>query len=256
MLAIVTDATIAADSGWTPSRISQYITLRAGRRPGAERIWRGSGSLTNFITGEHIAQVEVLERCCLLRRNPEGGGEFISDRVMIYHDADGDRLAQYGGRTVPTIRYQHHVCFALGSNGTLLVQAKGLNGKPIASACSAVQAVRRIGIRRRFELSLRPVAGGHKTIEELPTMVPGTSTIARSKASVTREEYCALGPVLPSGEGSYRYRRCGRSPSWYGSGMCALDLDFRTESFWSRFRHCLQREANNWDDVVHDRVSR
>jgi hypothetical protein len=73
---------------------------------------------------------------------------------------------------------------------------------------------------------------------------------------VTREEYRLRGRA-------YSYKRTGRCPTWYGAGVCTLELDVRAERRplprpWRR----LQRgaapprggEAEEWEERVRELV--
>jgi len=253
-LVVVTLSVLASSAAATS--VSQYAQARAGR---GAREWRGRGVLTNTLTGNHIADLSLLERCSRL---PDSGG-FVSERVLVYRDGNGTRLAKYSGRKVPALRYVHKISLELADGGLLLKALDG-DGRPVASAHGLGRGPMRAGLRRGFELFVRPLprdAASPAPLPRKPTL-PGT---ARSNARTavpggggpTREEYTILEPGCPGGSCSLHYRRTGRCPSWYGAGLCTLEVNARTEPPLVRWwrRRVRGRDECSWDEEVQAALS-
>jgi hypothetical protein len=208
-------------------------TRRAGRK---SREWYGRGSLINTVTGQHIADVSLLERCSRALQSSDKAG-FVSERVLVYCAADGARLSEYKGRKVPVLRYVHNVSLQ-SHDGGLMLRAIGGDGQPIASAHGVGRGPIRIGLRTGFELSVRPAkrdAAAVKPPQPRP-MLPGTARAAvPSTGGPTREEYKLIEPVCPGGSCTLHYRRTGRCPSWYGGGLCTLEVNARSTPVWARW---------------------
>lgn len=212
---------------------SLYAHARAGRK---SREWYGRGSLINTVTGQHIADVSLLERCSRALQSSDKAG-FVSERVLVYCAADGARLSEYKGRKVPVLRYVHNVSLQ-SHDGGLMLRAIGGDGQPIASAHGVGRGPIRIGLRTGFELSVRPAkrdAAAVKPPQPRP-MLPGTARAAvPSTGGPTREEYKLIEPVCPGGSCTLHYRRTGRCPSWYGGGLCTLEVNARSTPVWARW---------------------
>ena len=105
-------ARCSSDGSWSQRHLSRYTTMRAGPRSSSSgRLWRGRGVLSNTLSGRRIAEVECLERCVRV-----GEHEIESDRVVVYRDGNGTRLA-------PPLRYAHNVSMELREGGHVLLRA-------------------------------------------------------------------------------------------------------------------------------------
>lgn len=222
MLIVALTAMLSGDVSWTPRAISQYARTRSGRQG---TIWEGRGSLINTVTGMHIANVGMLERC-----TPSGPDGFESDRVVVYRDANGSRLTRFSGKPVRPLRYAHNVSLVMAESG-LLLQAKGPDGQTVASGWGGGRGVHRLGMRRAFDLSVRPsprdTAAAHPP-EAQP--VGAARAAVRGSGGATREEYRLVKPAVPGGSCYLRYRRTGRCPSWCGQGVCTLEIRAASEA--------------------------
>ena len=212
---------------------SLYARARAGRK---SREWYGRGSLINTVTGQHIADVSLLERCSRALQSSDKAG-FVSERVLVYCATDGAPLSEYKGRKVPVLRYVHNVSLQ-SHDGGLMLRAIGGDGQPVASAHGVGRGPIRVGFRTGFELSVRPAkrdAYAVKPPQPRP-MLPGTARAAvPSTGGPTREEYKLIEPVCPGGSCTLTYRRTGRCPSWYGGGLCTLEVNARSTPVWARW---------------------
>lgn len=226
-------APCTADGGpWTLSSLSSYVRARAGGHEGGSRIWQGSGVLTNTITGVRIADVGMVERC--ERSSGEcapGTAGYASERILVYRDENGTVLARYGKRRVPVLHYKHDVLMEL-SNGDIALRATDADGRTIAGGWGDGPGPRRTRLLgRTYELFVRPRKGGSATDDHAkppPPSAPGMARTASSKAlTATREEYRLKEPLCLGGECSLEYRRTGRCPSWYGAGLCTLEVHSR-----------------------------
>lgn len=231
----------AADGPWNSRRLSRYVRLRSGgpsRSPDKEgRVWRGRGHLSNTLSGRPIAVVESLERCTAI-----GDCEIETDRVLVYRDGNGTRLAA-------PLRYAHNVTMQLNGDGHLLLRTMkeasgggasdttGDGAAParsvVASAWAAGRGISYQGVLRRalFRLSVRPVKDDAASAEGPPredTPANWPRAANTRDFGVTREEYSFAEPSLPGQPCTMTYKRTGRCPHWVGGGVCTLELECTT----------------------------
>ena len=224
--------TASADRGpWTKRSISHFIRLRTGA---SGTIWRARGTLSNTLNGAHIAEVEALERS--YGSKEENG--FVTQRVVVYRDANGTRLAA-------PLKYEHKISAEL-HDGRLLLQAMS-DEAVVASGWGVGRGPTRRGpLCRVYELSIRPVKGDGARSEEPPDSAspPGwPRTANRGALRSTREEYKLLAPSRPGGPCCLSYKRTGACPHWYGGGVCTLELEATTapkDAWWRRGRLALR----------------
>ena len=233
--------------------LSHLARSRAGRDV---RDWRGRGVLSNTVSGDHIADVSLLERCS--RGRPDSDS-YVSDRVLVYRDANGTQLSAYRGRNVSPLRYVHNVSLQLDGDGSLLLSAADCSGRSVASARVLGRGRVQTGLRRGFELFVRPLQGDAAVAAPSPPKLslPGTrrSATARTAESggstMTRETYKVLDPPCPGGSCTLYYHRTGRCPSWYGAGLCTLEVEARSEPQWARWwRRLRGRALPEWEQQV------
>lgn len=252
MLLVITALVAATEHGgtprgpWTRRSLQRYVRARQG-------MWRGAGRLTNTLTGARLADVAFLER---VAAEPNADA-FGSERVLVYRAADGSRPC-------PPLRYAHNVSLQL-EDGNLLLRAQqpGVAGSSasVASGWGIGRGPRRLGLRRAYEISVRPVkqdaaAAVPPPAAEAPSGWPRTA--ARGTLGTTREEYWLCGRSLG-------YKRTGRCPTWYGGGVCTLEVVARAERPrlprpWRRLRRRLQKKAldgeadDDWEQRVNHMV--
>ena len=230
-----------AGGSWTPRALAQYARLRAGRAQGEPVVWRGRGTLSNTVTGAHIAEVESLERVERTDAIAPSVG-FSSERVLVYRDANGTRLTRFGRRLVPTLRYRHNVLLGL-VDGQLLLSAVAPDGRKVASGWDSGSGPYRAGPLRgsAFGIALRPLPRDGAAKAAAPPPPPrravrgtrrshgghGAPRVADAPAGsgAARESYTLRAPRAPGCRCSLSYTRTGRCPSWYGAGLCTLELE-------------------------------
>ena len=255
LLRLLFSLTVASsDAGpWSRRSLSRYVRARSGT--GSEPlVWRGRGALTNTITGVHIADVALLERCNATSPSHESdGASFSSERVLVYQTENGTVLSRYGRRNVPALRYVHHIALKL-DQGRLQLLASNAQGSPVASAWGVGRGPIRVGLRGAFEVAVRPAqkdAALSAPPPPPPPPVGSPRTAVRHSGGAEREEYTLIEPGCPGGTCSLRYRRTGRCPSWYGGGLCTLEVEARSEARRTRWWHrLLGRPAHDWDALV------
>uniref|UniRef100_A0A7S2IDU2 Uncharacterized protein n=1 Tax=Haptolina brevifila TaxID=156173 RepID=A0A7S2IDU2_9EUKA len=206
--------------------------------------------MVNTVTGMHIADVATVERC-----EPSLSDSFFSERVLVYRDEDGQCLTRFRGRQVRPLRYAHNVSLVIADGG-LLLQAQGPGGAAVASGWGGGRGQHRIGMRRAFELSVRPMARDAAPANPPKPAVAGAARAAvRGAGGTTREEYRLIEPLLPGRPCSLQYRRTGRCPSWYGAGVCTLEIRAQAEpaqsAWWTPWHRRRQaRVDKDWDGTV------
>ena len=225
-------------------------------------MWRGRGRLTNTLSGATIAEVDFLERVKDVATGDDEGAKFGSERVVVYKTFNGTRPTQ-------PLRYAHNVSVGL-ANGSLLLRASGGRGV-VASGWSVGRGPSRLGLRRAYDVSVRPKARDAASSEPAPIsdQQAGWPRAAnRGALSTTREEYRVLGPRRPGGCRELSYRRTGRCPTWYGPGVCTLGVEARIEPAplrwcWRRWRRLAagkpaspgaEEEEEAWEQRVRELV--
>ena len=232
---------------WSPRSLSCYVRARSG-------LWRGSGRLINTLTGARIAHVEFLEEV-----TPPGTSRaedaFGSRRALVYKAADGSLLGD-------VVRYDHNVSIEL-ADGNLLLRAAGPGGDPVASGWGVGRGPLRVGLRRSYEVSVRPLAKGAAADTPVPAAEPQgwPRTAKRDALGTTREDYQLLDAVRPGGRRGLLYKRTGRCPTWYGAGVCTLEVEASAAQpqrlrFWRRRRADTQGANGINDDDVWERQVR
>jgi hypothetical protein len=237
-------AAATADQGpWTARSLGSYVRARAGSRDRGALLWRGHGSLSNTLTGARIAEVEVIERCMQLPTT--GGAGFVSERVLVYRNENGTRLAR-------PLHYAHNVSIQL-NEGNLLLRAVGADESVAASGWGVGRGPVRAGwLRRAFEISVRPAKADAAVTEPVPATASPSGwprTADGSRLRTTREEYRLVESRRPGGACTMKYKRTGRCPTWYGQGVCTLELCAcaeRTTPWWrSWWRGGVRRTCNH-----------
>lgn len=209
---------------WNKRSISGYVKARGG-------VWTGGGRLTNTLTGARIASVDFLERVA----DDPSASTLGSERVIVYKAYDGTRPAK-------PLRYSHNVSVQLADDGNLLLRARE-HDRIVASGWGVGRGPTRNRWRQRaYELSVRPVAKDAATDSPAPKDEdpPGWPRVAGgSNLGTTREEYKLRGCRLS-------YKRTGRCPTWYGAGVCTLEVEARAERtpWWRRPVDIIQH--NRW----------
>jgi hypothetical protein len=219
MIALLVAPCIAAERGasgpWTPRTLERYARARNG-------LWRGRGHLINTLTGARIAEVDYLEDV-LPGSGTKSDAKFGSRRVLVYKAADGTRLGE-------AVRYDHNVSVEL-SDGNLMMRAAGPSGDVVASGWGVGRGPLRTGLRRTYEVSVRPIAKNAAADAPVPTEEPTgwPRTANRGALGTTREEYKLLDALRPGGRRALVYKRTGRCPTWYGAGVCTLEVEASAE---------------------------
>lgn len=239
-LAVAATTSVEQRGPWTRRSLARYVDARRG-------VWLGGGRLTNTLTGVRLADVAFLERVTMCR---DGAG-FGSERVLVYRAGDGTRPCD-------PLRYMHNISVQL-VNGNVLLCARqpAAGGAVVASGWGVGRGPRSPGLRKDFELSVRPVkqdaaAGGAPPPLAEPQGWPRTAAAARGALGVTREEYRLRGNTL-------RYTRTGRCPTWYGAGVCTLEVEARAQRpplrrFWRRGAKAVLEADEAWERRVRDLI--
>lgn len=248
LAAVATRASSSAGDRWTRRSVAGYVRARTGlparggrggkRSAGAGgQVWRGRGVLTNTLTGAAIAEVDCLERCSAIVDGDEAADAttYETERILVYRNRNGTRLA-------PPLTYKHNVSFDLDGRGDLMVRALGVDGQAIASGWGVGEAPSAAGwrgvplLRARgafYRLAVRPLAKDGAAAEEPPESAEpplGWPRVAnRGAVRATREEYAlsvpgAFARLARAAPAKLHYRRTGRCPTWYGTGVCTLEL--------------------------------
>ena len=240
------DARETPSGPWTPRSLASYAKARSGT-------WRGRGRLTNTLTGARIAEVDYLEETTAAAGSAatDADAAFGSRRVLVYRTADGEQLAQ-------PLDYAHNVTVRL-SDGNLLLRAGAPDGSSVvASGWGVGRGPLRVGLRRVYELSVRPVAKDAASdtpapVAEAPAGWPRTAQ--RNALGTTREEYRLLGALRPGGRRTLVYKRTGRCPTWYGAGVCTLEVEAAVErrpAWRPRFLRPRRRADDEAGDGAHE----
>lgn len=220
LLAYGVDAREAPSGGiWTRRSLARYARARHGA-------WRGRGRLTNTLSGTRIADVDYVEETVVSEDADSDCVAIGSRRELVFSAADGQALA-------PPLRYAHNVSMKIAENGHLFLRAGAPDGSSaVASGWGVGRGPSRRGLRRCYEISVRPLARDAAAdtaapASEAPDGWPRTAN--RGALGVTREDYTLLGALRPGGRRALIYRRTGRCPSWYGAGVCTLEVEACTE---------------------------
>ena len=246
LLIVLLAASVVAESTtrrgpWTPRSLARYARAREG-------VWHGRGRLTNTLTGNRIADADFLEKVTASGATGDDSAAFGSRRVVIYRTADGKRPTK-------PLHYDHNISASL-TDGNLLLRANS-GERVVASGWAMGRGPSRAGLRRAYDLSVRPIAKDAAADAGPPPsdVLPGWPRTAKTNFGVTREEYRLDGARRPGGRRRLFYKRTGRCPTWYGGGVCTLEVEAHAEPLqlsplrlWRRWRTRRQHGATEVDE--------
>ena len=209
---------------WDAASLARFVKMRT---QGEDATWVGQGTLTNAINGQLIAHVKLLERCSFDHTNKN---RFYSEKVLVYLHDNGTPMKYFGRKSVPVLRFCHQVSLQLqGSQLAMLAADKGTN-RQVANGVTTGSGPRCNLLGNYYELFIRPAKGGQERRRPMDAHLryqargeSGAQT-PRAVSGTTREMYRFSEPRLLGRQCNCVYQRTGRCPSWYGAGLCTLEV--------------------------------